>query len=67
MRRYSSLLSYFTLCALGVLAVKLEFLNAYVQIVIMFIGINVILSTSLNLVNGYMGEFSVGHAGFKSG
>ena len=32
----------------------------------MFIGINIILSTSLNLVNGYMGEFSVGHAGFMA-
>ena len=30
----------------------------------MFMGVNVILSTSLNLVNGYMGEFSCGHAGF---
>jgi len=27
-------------------------------------GVNIILSTSLNLVNGYMGEFSCGHAGF---
>jgi branched-chain amino acid transport system permease protein len=66
MRRFSSLLSYCTLCALGVLAAKLDFLNAYVQIIIMFVGINVILSTSLNLVNGYMGEFSVGHAGFMA-
>ncbi len=28
------------------------------------VGINIILCVSLNLVNGYMGEFSVGHAGF---
>ena len=32
----------------------------------MFIGINIILSTSLNLINGYMGEFSCGHAGFMA-
>ena len=30
----------------------------------MFMGVNIILSTSLNLVNGNMGEFSCGHAGF---
>ena len=30
----------------------------------MYVGINMILTLSLNLVNGYMGEFSVGHAGF---
>ncbi|PTX98750.1 branched-chain amino acid ABC transporter permease [Spartobacteria bacterium LR76] len=38
-------------------------LNTYV---IALVGINVILCASLNLVNGYMGEFSVGHAGFMS-
>jgi len=66
MRRYSSVLSYTTLCALGVLATKLGILNAYMQLVLMYVGINIILSTSLNIVNGYMGEFSVGHAGFMA-
>jgi branched-chain amino acid transport system permease protein len=32
----------------------------------MYIGINIILTASLNLINGYMGEFSVGHAGFMA-
>ncbi len=41
-------------------------LDAYVQLILMYVGINVILSVSLNLVNGYMGEFSVGHAGFMA-
>ena len=41
-------------------------LDKYVQLIIIYIGINIILATSLNLVNGYMGEFSVGHAGFMS-
>ncbi len=40
------------------------FINQYIQTVIMFIGINIILSASLNLINGYMGEFSCGHGGF---
>ena len=43
-----------------------HWINAYIQIILMFIGINIILSTSLNLINGYMGEFSVGHAGFMA-
>lgn len=54
------------LCVLAIIAAKTGILNAYVQIVIMFVGINIILSASLNLVNGYMGEFSVGHAGFMA-
>jgi branched-chain amino acid transport system permease protein len=41
-------------------------LNQYVQLILMYVGINIILTASLNLVNGYMGEFSVGHAGFMS-
>ncbi len=41
-------------------------LNPYIQMVMMFAGINIILAVSLNLVNGYMGEFSVGHAGFMA-
>ncbi|MBA4419303.1 MAG: branched-chain amino acid ABC transporter permease [Syntrophus sp. (in: bacteria)] len=41
-------------------------LDPYVQLILMYIGINIILALSLNLVNGYMGEFSVGHAGFMS-
>jgi branched-chain amino acid transport system permease protein len=38
--------------------------NNYIQFIIILIGINIVLSSSLNLVNGYMGEFSVGHAAF---
>jgi branched-chain amino acid transport system permease protein len=41
-------------------------LSSYTQLVIMFIGVNIIMSASLNLVNGYMGEFSCGHAGFMA-
>jgi branched-chain amino acid transport system permease protein len=41
-------------------------LDLYVQLVLIYVCINIILSLSLNLVNGYMGEFSVGHAGFMA-
>ncbi len=44
----------------------LELLDPYVQLILIYIGINIILTVSLNLVNGYMGEFSVGHAGFMA-
>ncbi|MBF0451541.1 MAG: branched-chain amino acid ABC transporter permease [Candidatus Magnetomorum sp.] len=43
-----------------------EWVNAYIQLIMMFIGINIILSSSLNIINGYMGEFSCGHAGFMA-
>ena len=41
-------------------------LDNYIQLILMIIGINLILTLSLNLINGYMGEFSVGHAGFMA-
>ncbi len=41
-----------------------EAVSLYILSVLMFMGVNIILSTSLNLVNGNMGEFSCGHAGF---
>ena len=40
--------------------------NKYQQMILMYVGINVILAASLNLVNGYMGEFSLGSAGFMA-
>jgi branched-chain amino acid transport system permease protein len=43
-----------------------DFVDLYVQLILIYLGINIILTVSLNLVNGYMGEFSVGHAGFMA-
>ncbi len=45
---------------------RFDLLDPYLQLIVMYIGINIILTLSLNLVNGYMGEFSVGHAGFMA-
>jgi len=45
---------------------RFNLVNPYIQLVTMYVGINIILATSLNLINGYMGEFSVGHAGFMA-
>src|SRR5215218_343197 len=33
---------------------------------LVFICINVIMATSLNLINGFTGQFSIGHAGFMA-
>lgn len=40
--------------------------NAYYFQIIIYIGINVILASSLNLINGFTGQFSLGHAGFMA-
>ena len=53
------------LIAVNVLLPKL-IPNSYFLRVIMLCGINVILAVSLNLVNGFTGQFSIGHAGFMA-
>lgn len=38
----------------------------YTARLIVFIAVNIILATSLNLINGFTGQFSIGHAGFMA-
>src|SRR6266540_3832292 len=40
--------------------------NPYYLDILLGIGINIILAVSLNLINGYTGQFSLGHAGFMA-
>ncbi len=40
--------------------------DPYFFTIVMYAGINIILAVSLNLVNGFTGQFSMGHAGFMS-
>ncbi|MGI6527337.1 MAG: branched-chain amino acid ABC transporter permease [Caldicoprobacterales bacterium] len=48
------------------LLVQLNIINDYLQATIATIGINIILAVSLNLITGFTGQFSLGHAGFMS-
>jgi branched-chain amino acid transport system permease protein len=66
MQRYFSVLIFLVFGAIVVFAAQYGWINQYQQLVVMYMGINVILSSSLNLINGYMGEFSCGHAGFMA-
>ena len=52
------------LVALNVLLPRVT--NPYYFQVLMLIGINIVLAVSLNLVNGFTGQFSIGHAGFMA-
>jgi branched-chain amino acid transport system permease protein len=46
--------------------IYLNVVNDYLQATIATICINIILAVSLNLVTGFTGQFSLGHAGFMS-
>ena len=41
-------------------------IDDYTARLLVFIAINIILATSLNLINGFTGQFSIGHAGFMA-
>ncbi len=58
------LLSALLVC--GVASWGLDGISPYYYDILIGIGINIILATSLNLVNGYTGQFSLGHAGFMA-
>ncbi len=41
-------------------------ISPYFLQVICLAGINIVLAVSLNLINGFTGQFSIGHAGFMA-
>jgi branched-chain amino acid transport system permease protein len=43
-----------------------SWINPYWFTILMLTGINIVLAVSLNLVNGFTGQFSIGHAGFMA-
>jgi branched-chain amino acid transport system permease protein len=43
-----------------------DIIDPYTYNIIIYIGISIILATSLNLINGFTGQFSLGHAGFMA-
>lgn len=45
---------------------RVGIINSYIMQIVMFGGINIIMTVSLNIINGFTGQFSIGHAGFMS-
>lgn len=47
-------------------AIYMDVIGAFWEASLVLTGINVILAVSLNLINGFTGQFSIGHAGFMA-
>lgn len=60
------LLLFAALLGCGLLAILQPYIDQYYMIILINIGVNIILAVSLNLVNGFTGQFSMGHAGFMA-
>jgi branched-chain amino acid transport system permease protein len=68
-RHYTPRLAIYLAIALalaGLSAFLPRHLNPYFVQIMVFVGCNIILAVSLNLVNGITGQFSIGHAGFMA-
>jgi branched-chain amino acid transport system permease protein len=64
--KHAKLLLLVSLALSLLVSLLAERINPYVLFILYDIGINIILAVSLNLINGYTGQFSLGHAGFMA-
>jgi len=64
MKKYSLNVLMAALALVLLALAQFRIIDSYIEAVIMYVGINIMMSTSLNLVNGNMGEFTCGHAAF---
>ena len=46
--------------------ISTKVIGSFWELNIILICVNIIMSASLNLINGYTGQFSLGHAGFMA-
>lgn len=61
-----SLVVLILLYSLGQLMITTGAIDSYIFLNIVLIGINIILAVSLNLITGFTGQFSLGHAAFMA-
>ncbi|QGU95665.1 branched-chain amino acid ABC transporter permease [Clostridium bovifaecis] len=55
-----------SLYILGQILTSTGIIDSYIMLNLVVVGINVILAVSLNLITGFTGQFSLGHAAFMS-
>lgn len=66
MRGMKTIISLALTFAIIQLLISANIINDYLQATLATICINIILAVSLNLITGFTGQFSLGHAGFMS-
>lgn len=62
---FSAILILF-LYVLGQVLINAEIIDSYILLNIVVIGVNIILAVSLNLITGFTGQFTLGHAAFMA-
>ncbi|WEV39952.1 branched-chain amino acid ABC transporter permease [Lactobacillus sp. ESL0681] len=69
-KNWKYILSWLLIMAVGFVLIDLLIMvgviDAFIENMLVTIGINIILATGLNLIIGFSGQFSLGHAGFMA-
>lgn len=66
LKRNMTLLIIFAIYVVLEVLNRTGIINSYLMQIVMFAGINIIMTVSLNIINGFTGQFSIGQAGFMS-
>ncbi len=66
LKTYYPILGTILLYMLIMVLREVGIMNGYYIQIMMFAGINIMMTASLNLINGFTGQFCIGHAGFMS-
>lgn len=66
LRKHVFLFCLMVLYIVIVIPGRVGLLSSYYIQIIMFIGINIVMTVSLGMVNGFTGQFSIGHGGFMA-
>lgn len=64
--RHAKLILLGALGVCGLVSLVSDRINPYWLFILYDIGISIVMAVSLNLINGYTGQFSLGHAGFMA-
>ena len=62
-------ITFFSLLIIYILlfsAFRTGVLSSYIMQLVMFVGINIVMTASLGMINGCTGQFSIGHGGFMA-
>jgi len=66
LKRHTLFTSLFLLYVIIVAMRLTGVLNSYFLQLLMFVGINIVMTVSLGMINGFTGLFSIGHGGFMA-
>ena len=66
LKRHAVFISLLLLYAIILLMRLVGVLNSYFLQLLMLVGINIVMTVSLGMINGFTGQFSIGHGGFMA-